>query len=251
VEEELDIFEDDLIEKFRQHPILKNLELLTDPDFVAILLQRRFLSLAFTPAYDLAIDLLNDKPSLKIARVILREEYPGSKGYTRSHREDMKEDLLQLGVSRRDLVETRPTDATVRAIRKTLTLIPEAAAGDYADAQLLTILRFWGEVLVSVEYGELWRRMAPRLEGEGENRSRFYYPHHIHDKKMRPLATASMLSSTHSDQLGVRLRQLLDSHKARNCFMRIEKDILLLKMQFYDQFTPMLKHVEVGTSARL
>lgn len=247
---ELDIFEDDLIEQFRQHAVLKNLELLADADFIAVLLQRRFLSLAFTPAYDLAIDLLNDEKGLKIARVILREEYPGSKGYTPSHREDMKEDLLQLGVSRRDLVATRPTGATVQAITKTLTLISEAASGNFADAQLLTILRFWGEVLVSVEYGELWRRMAPRLKKEGENRSRFYYPHHIHDKKVRPLAAASLLSSTHSDQLGVRLWQLLDSDEAEDCFMRVEKDILLLKMRFYDQFAPMLKHAKVGASTR-
>ena len=247
---ELDIFEDGLIEQFRQHPVLKNLDLIADADFVAMLLQRRFLSLAFTPAYDLAIDLLNDEQGLKIARVILREEYPGSKGYTPSHREDMKEDLLQLGVSRRDLVETRPTGATVQAITKTLGLISEAASGNFADAQLLTILRFWGEVLVSVEYGELWRRMAPRLEKEGENRSRFYYPHHIHDKKVRPLAAASLLSSTHSDQLGVRLWQLLDSDGAEDCFMSVEKDILLLKMLFYDQFTPMLKHGRVGAFTR-
>lgn len=246
---ELDIFEDDLIEQLRQHPVLKDLELLADADFVAVLLQRRFLSLAFTPAYDLAIDLLNDEKGLKIARVILREEYPGSKGYTPSHREDMKEDLLQLGVSRRDLVETRPTGVTVQIIMKTLALISEAASGSFADAQLLTILRFWGEVLVSVEYGELWRRMAPRLKKEGENRSRFYYPHHIHDKKVRPLAAASLLSSTHSDQLGVRLRQLLESGEAKDCFMSVEKEILLLKMRFYDQFTPMLKHGKVGASA--
>jgi hypothetical protein len=61
---------------------------------------------------------------------------------------------------------------------------------------LLTILRFWGEVLVSVEYGELWRRMARHLTSDGENRSVFYYPHHS------------------------------------------EKNILLLKTRFYDQFTP-------------
>lgn len=247
---ELDIFEDDLIEQFRRHPVLNNLELLDDADFVAVLLQRRFLSLAFTPAYDLAIDLLNDEKGLKVARVILREEYPGSKGYTPSHREDMKEDLLQLGVSRKDLVETRPTGATVEAITKTLALISEAASGKFSDAQLLTILRFWGEVLVSVEYGELWRRMAPRLKKEGENRSRFYYPHHIHDKKVRPLAAESLLASTHSDQLGVRLWQLLDSDEAEDCFMSVEKDILLLKMRFYDQFTPMLKHAKVGASVR-
>ncbi len=245
--EALDEFEDDLIEQFRQHPVLKKLELITDADFAAVLLQRRFLSLAFTPAYDLVIDLLEDEKGLKTARVILREEYPGSEGYTRSHREDMKEDLLRLGIPRKDLVATRPTSATTRAITDTFTLISNAASGDCADARLLTILRFWGEVLVSVEYGELWRRMEPRL---GKNESVFYYPHYIHDAKVRPLATASPLATTHSDQLGMRLWQLLESDRARDLFKATEDDVLLLRKRFYDQFVPMLKGAEMEAFTR-
>jgi hypothetical protein len=234
---ELDEFEDGLIEQFKQHPVLKNVHLLSDDDFAELLLQRRFLSLAFTPAYDLAIDLLQDEAGLQVARVILREEYPGSKGYTRSHREDMKEDLLALGISRDRLVASRPTAATTDTITKTLNVISEAGADRYSDALLLAILRFWGEVLVSVEYGALWRRMEPRLTSKGENRSLFYYPHHVHDAKARPLAMASPLSSTHSDQLGIRLWQLLDSDEARNGFKQVETDILAVKTGFYDQFT--------------
>lgn len=98
--EELDRFEDELIERYAQHPVLANIAQLSDEDFTAILLQRRFLSLAFTPAYDLAIDLLRDEEGLRIARVILREEYPDSHGM-RSHREDMTADMYRLGVSRR------------------------------------------------------------------------------------------------------------------------------------------------------
>ncbi|MEV8306095.1 hypothetical protein AB0P36_01725 [Streptomyces flavidovirens] len=75
---ELDGFEDGLIERFREHPVLANITRLPEEGFAAILLQRRFLSLAFTPAYDLAIDLLRDEAGLRIARIILREEYPDS-----------------------------------------------------------------------------------------------------------------------------------------------------------------------------
>jgi hypothetical protein len=162
----------------------------------------------------------------------------------------MKEDLLQLGVSRKDLVATRPTPVTIQTITDTLTLISDAGLGDCADAGLLTILRFWGEVLVSVEYGELWRRMASSLTREGKNQSLFYYPHHVHDAKTHPLATASLLSTTHSDQLGIRLRQLLKSDREKKLFMATEEDVLLLKMQFYDQFTSMLKGAEMGAAAR-
>jgi hypothetical protein len=240
--QELDEFEDALIERFRRHPVLRALEELSEPDFHAILLQRRFLSLSFTTAYDLAIDLLNDERAIRIARSIIREEYPDDKGSgsTPSHREDMKDDILRLGVSRRQLVDSRPSAATVQAITGTMNLIASAGGAEHPDVELVTVLRFWGEVLVSVEYGELWRRMRSRLVVGGENRSLFYYPHFVHDAKTRPLAAASPLSLTHSDQLGVRLSQLAASPEAHAAFRRVESAILDLKTAFYDQFLPMV-----------
>src|SRR3569833_3083201 len=205
--QDLDDFENALSERFERHPVLAGVTLLSDADFAAILLQRRFLSLAFTPAYDLAIDLLEDEVGLRLARIILREEYPDSNGHTQSHREDMKDDLLQLGDS---------------------------------DLRLLTILRFWGEVLVSVEYGRFWRRMEPLLTSGGENRSRFYYPHHVHGAKAHSHAPASLLSATHSDRLGMRLSDLLTREDSGACFREIEQAILDIKLDFYQQFAPML-----------
>ncbi|MBT2528888.1 hypothetical protein J7E91_26650 [Streptomyces sp. ISL-99] len=240
---ELDGFEDGLIERFREHPVLANITRLPEEDFAAILLQRRFLSLAFTPAYDLAIDLLRDEAGLRIARIILREEYPDTQGHTRSHREDMKDDLLQLGIPRSAVVGTRPTPETKRAIDDTFEVIADAGAQGDADVRLLTILRFWGEVLVSVEYGRLWERMAPVLTRGGENRSRFYYPHHVHDAKAHSLATVSLLSTTHSDRLATRLSELLAREDSTACFKEAEERSLQLKMSFYDQFLPALDRV--------
>lgn len=238
---ELDQLEDALIERFRGHPVLAGVERLAESDFLALLLQRRFVSLAFTTAYDLAIDLLTDEPARRMARVILREEYPGPAGDVPSHREELVADLLALGVTREALVRSRPTEATTRTIADSLRLIADTAAGAHADAGLLTILRFWGEVLVSTEYGELWRRMAPLLAaGGGAGRSSFYHPHHVHDAKSRPLAAAPRRPSTHSDQLGERLSQLLDSPGACDCFARTEEAVLAIKERFYDQFTPRL-----------
>lgn len=229
----LDEHEDALIGQFRNHPVLQAIPHLPEADFHAILLQRRFISLAFTPAYDLTIDLLTDEKSIEIARVILREEYPDDRGpgRTPSHREDMRTDILNLGVSRAELVASRPTQATVDTIAGTMSMICDAGAAEHANVELLTILRFWGEVLVSVEYGELWRRMEPLLK-----RSVFYHPHHVHDAKSRPLAAASPLSLTHSDQLGMRLSQLAESAGAQQSFVRVEEAILKLKTGFYDQF---------------
>ncbi|AXK37067.1 hypothetical protein DVA86_03765 [Streptomyces armeniacus] len=246
---ELDENEDGLIERFRTHPVLADIALLPDDDFAALLLQRRFVSLAFTPSYDLAIDLLGDEAGLRIARIILREEYPDGQGRTRSHREDMKEDLLRLGVPRRTLVASRPSEATARAIRDTFELIADAGGHDDADLRLLTILRFWGEVLVSVEYERLWPRMEPLLTEDGRNRSRFYYPHLVHDAKAHPLTTVSLLSATHSDRLATRISELLTREESAGRFRETEERALDIKTGFYDQFLPALERARAGTGA--
>ncbi|MFJ8911557.1 hypothetical protein [Amycolatopsis sp. NPDC102389] len=231
---ELDEFEDGLIERFRSHPVLRGVTDLSREDLQTVLVQRRFLSLAFTMAYDLAIDLLTDEQSKRIARVIIREEYPDntSPGSTPSHREDLMADILALGVPREVLVRSRKSLATSACLDTTMELIASAGDSQHADVELLTILRFWGEVLVSVEYGELWRRIGPVLG----DRSVFYHPHHVHDAKSRPLAAASPLSLTHSDQLGLRLVQLIDSGEARERFRETEEAVVAVKLAFYDQF---------------
>ncbi|MGW2584918.1 hypothetical protein ACWCYZ_26935 [Streptomyces virginiae] len=86
----------------------------------------------------------------------------------------MTYDMRSLGISREDVVRSRPTEATRQAIEDTFALIADAGAHEHSDLRLLTILRFWGEILVSVEYGRLWERMAPLLTGDGENRSGFH-----------------------------------------------------------------------------
>ncbi|MEU6867632.1 hypothetical protein ABZ924_31080 [Streptomyces sp. NPDC046876] len=242
----LDDFEDSLIERFKEHPVLANVAQLPDEDFAALLLQRRFVSLAFTPSYDLAIDLLRDEAGLRIARVILREEYPDGHGHTPSHREDMVQDLFRLGVTREALVASRPTAETKRAIGEAFDLIAEAGGHDDADLRLLTILRFWGEVLVSVEYEKLWERMAPLLTDDGgRNRSRFYHPHLVHDAKTHSLATVSLLSGSHSDRLATRVTELLAREGSSDCFREAEERALDLKLAFYDQFLPALDRIAV------
>jgi hypothetical protein len=149
----------------------------------------------------------------------------------------MWNDVLKLGVSRADLVTTRPTSPTWKTITNMFELIADAGQGAHSDLRLLGILRFWGEVLVSVEYGELWKRMQRHLTIEGPNCSRFYYPHHRHDAKRHKLGTASMLSTTHADQLDMRLTTLLETDEARTRFMETEAEVFRLKMEFYDQFT--------------
>lgn len=199
-------------------------------------MQRRFLSLLFPVIYDIGIDGLTDPTARTLVREILREEYPDASGATPSHREDLVSDLIALGATRSQVLRTRPTAVTAAVIEETLALILEAAAAQ-SDVQLLTILRFWGEVLVSVEYGEFWRRMAERFDSAGVA-SRFYHPHHHHDGR-EPLSTASQSSRTHSGRFGACLVRLLADGGGAEQFARTEQRVLAPRLRFYDQFLPL------------
>ncbi|MFF4343349.1 hypothetical protein ACFY00_25885 [Kitasatospora sp. NPDC001540] len=237
---DVDQFEDALVERFRRHPVLAQVAGLAEADFAELLLQRRFLSLAFTPVYDLAIDLLQDEQGRRIARVILREEYPGRSGGVPSHREDMTEDLRRLGIGNERIAASRPTAATLHAVNETFALVADAGGRPDSDLRILTVLRFWGEVLVSVEYTRLWERMARRLTVEGENRSVFYHPHLLHDAKTAPLAGLAAEPGTHADALAARVAALLVDERSTAVFAELEERAYRIKAEFYDQFRPAL-----------
>jgi hypothetical protein len=225
--------EAELLAQFTAHDLFADIERLERDAFLEVLLQRRFLSLLFPVVYDAGIDGLADETAIRLAREILREEYPDPTGATPSHREDLVSDLLALGATRAQILASRPTAVTTSVIEETLALMLDAAAAG-GDVAVLTILRFWGEVLVSVEYGEFWRRMEGQFETAGVA-SRFYHPHHHHDGR-EPLALASDASSTHSGRLGACLARLLAADGAADRFAGAEQQVLGARMRFYDQF---------------
>jgi hypothetical protein len=226
--------EAELLAQFTGHPLFAAIEGLDRATFLEVLLQRRFLSLLFPVVYDIGIDGLADEASTRLVREILREEYPDPTGATPSHREDLVADLRALGAPREEIVAARPSAVTASVLEETLALMLDAAAAP-GDAAVLTVLRFWGEVLVSVEYGEFWRRMEGELEAAGVA-SRFYHPHHHHDGR-EPLAAASDGSATHSGRLGACLvRSLEQESGALEEFARVERALLAARMRFYDQF---------------
>jgi len=222
-----------LLARLTAHPVLRELESTPQAEFMRMLLQRRFLSLMFTAMYDIAIDALTDPTTIKLVREILREEYPDPSGDTPSHREDLIADLVALGATRAQILACRPTAVTASVMAETLALMCDAAA-DMSDVKVLTILRLWGEIIVSVEYGEYWKRMDTQFAGAGA-RSRFYVGHLHHDGR-EPLATASDSSDTHSGRLGACLKRLLDGDGALEQFLDVEEQVLALRLRFYDQF---------------
>jgi hypothetical protein len=226
---EADRTEEELLRQLTGHPVWTDISSLPIESLVTLLLQRRFVSMTFTPVYDLGIDALNSPAAIALAREIVREEYPRGKP---SHREDLVSDLVAIGVSREQILASRPTPETTAVVVETLALMGEAASAAN-DVPVLTMLRFWGEVVVATEYGELWKGLAPYFASPARP-SRFYYEHYQHDG-IEALATAS--SATHSGRLGVCLRGMLDGPRAITAFTHIETRILRTRMRFYDQFS--------------
>ena len=219
-----------LLERFVAHPVLAHIETLSDERLLDLLLQRRFISLIFTPVYDMGIDALSDAGAVRLVREIVREEYPGEHGDKPSHREELVADLLALGATREQILASRPTPATLDALTTSLGHMARAGS-EQGDLGVLTILRFWGEVVVAVEYGEYWRRMGDRFDAP----SRFYYEHYSHDGR-DALTTASAASATHSGRLGAHVAGLLEAPGALETFVEIERRVVDTRLRFYDQF---------------
>lgn len=235
-------FERSLIDRFQYHPLFCQLQQLEWDDFLTILIQRRFLSLSIVNIYEFVIDGITDDEIKRTVRGILNEEYPrNTKGIPLpSHRELLFHDLIHLGVSRERILTTPETAATHLVRAECDRLLITCLNAEYSQVGLVTFLRFWAEVLVSIEYACLWTRISERLsDGRSADRirSEFYYFHKIHDSRSSDIGEESILGGlTHSQELAIHLHKLISSEPILHYCMDIENAVYQLKYQFYNQF---------------
>jgi hypothetical protein len=235
-------FEKRAIEKFKSHRVFANIDAISWDAFLNILIQRRFLSLSIVNIYELAIDVLDDEELKRTVRGILNEEYPrNTKGIPLpSHRELLFQDLLNLGATYETILTTPETPVTELVRQESYKLLANCLGKNHSQAGIVAFLRFWAEVLVSVEYSCLWWRISQRLSGVKSNvkpRSEFYYFHMLHDARSSDIGKESLLGGlTHSQELGLHLQRLISSEDALLYCIDIEQKSYQLKSQFYDQF---------------
>ncbi len=204
-------------------PPLADARRLTDACLAEVLLQRRLVSLAFTPFYDLLIDALESPTARLVCRQILREEYPDPAGNSPSHRELLVADLVALGIDRAILLRARPTGPTLAAIAGSFELVAAALDAPWPELSLVATAACYGELLVAAEYRALTPRVEVALGSEG---SAFYGPHLIHD-------------SGHAKRLlaEVALRiDPADPSQLAACTDAIKR-CLQVKVAFYEQFS--------------
>ncbi|MEM8723013.1 MAG: hypothetical protein AAGE84_27640 [Cyanobacteria bacterium P01_G01_bin.39] len=240
-----------MISKLKSHALFSQLNTLAWQDFLAVLIQRRFLSLSIVNVYELAIDALTDKAAKQTIREILHEEYPrNTKGVPLpSHRELLFQDLLNLGATPEMILTTPETTVTREVREQSYQVMVDCWGQTAAQIQLIAWLRFWAEVLVAVEYSCLWQRISERLaskNSENKPRSEFYYFHLIHDSRNCDIGQENLLGGlTHPQELAIHLARLVDSSEALDLCITLEKKACLLKYKFYNQFldSDSLKHL--------
>lgn len=236
---DLDTVEDDLIEKFRRHPILSNLDKISNKNFIELLLQRRFISyLSFMPLYDLAIDgLRGNNLALKVSRKIEREEYPGNEN-TLSHRELFFQDLISIGVPEDKIYSTHPTEATIKSnLDRVLMALKTEKSKELFQIKLLVTLRLSGELFTSEDY----HLLAKRIErfNIDKRKTKFFWAHYVHDKKKIPLYVKAK-GGSHSDAYIIALQKLLTTDERIKYAIRAAKNAYKVRADFYNQFEWML-----------
>lgn len=207
-----------------------------------ILIQRHWLSHIFTPIYDIALNFLSpDSKSAKVLiRGIIREEYPDLDGHTRSHREDLIEELKMMGIAHSLIVNSPPTIETSAVIEEAFSMVFDFSKKEYSDVMLIAFLRYWGEVLTAVEYRLFWPRIEKLLDGK---KSVFYRNHIDHDRNTVKFSKLhnTPRGGTHADHLGRKLDQILRTKKFSNndaidAVLKAVEKSADNKVLFYKQF---------------
>lgn len=243
----LNDFEIKLIDQFKSCPILTQIDTIAWEDFLEILIQRRFLSLSIVNIYEFVIDALTAPQIKQTVRGILNEEFPrNTKGIPLpSHRELLFQDLLNLGATPERILTTPETEITQTIRAESYQFLVNCLGQHHCQIGLVTFLRFWAEVLVSVEYTCFWPRISEHLS-HGQSlqkpRSEFYYFHMIHDSRQSDIGQERILGGrTHSQELAIHLQQFITSEAALEYCIQAEHYAYQLKYQFYDQFTRFLQ----------
>ncbi len=232
-----------LIKQLESHPLFSHLSTMNWENFLDILIQRRFLSLSIVNTYELVIDALSKEEIKKTMREILNEEYPRTtKGVPLlSHRELLFQDLLNLGATREKILTTPETDVTKKIREEGLKILTQNFDKECFQVTMVAAIRFWAEVLVSVEYSCLWQKISERLSSSDKHsnkpKSEFYYFHMVHDARRSDIGKEALTGGhTHSQELAIHLKELIDSEKALDDCINIEEKVCDLKCQFYNQF---------------
>ena len=190
---------------------------------VEILVQRRLLSInMFTWMLDNLICAMDDDEAREIAIGILREEYAGP-----NHRYEFLMEIVDLGLTRRDVLRRKPSKVTEDVMRGIARLTVELI--EASDLERLTFLRFFAEILPGHEFAHLLDIMVEH-EMIVANDSRFLRPHVNYD------VVGNKEALSHAEQYRAQIEQLIEKGGDRKAVTKILRRSCDLRLRFYSQF---------------
>ncbi len=234
----LDDFENGIISRFRQTPVLSELDKLSNDKLKKLLLQRRQISLQFTPLYEKALAFV-ESPRLESGlKWLIKEEFPDGE---LNHRRAIVEDLQKLGLSKRDIFSSQPTKGTyetIKGLHFVMDSFPIIEQSANADLGALIWLRMTMETLPGEEYDLIVKELVKpkRSFALTEQNSVFYVLHRDHDRKAAPMFEDSNDPKNHSNVIGKCLKELVNSEAKLAYAMNIMNMAESVKAGFYSQF---------------
>ena len=208
--QDMGALENKMVEQFRTATVLSRLSSLPRSVLGNILLQRRLFALeSFERVYNHAICGFVDEKVKEICREIVCDEYPSAGP---NHREDLVYDLMFIGMKRAKILGATMSSGTAAAVDGVIDLVryrPDCEGNHlHFDVQGVAAMRTY-EILAGEETELLFSELK-RTYGLTEEKSHFYWPHVVHDKKRAHLGESG---ETNADRFGVILPQLVDSEE--------------------------------------
>ena len=229
----MSVVENGTVERFRTATVLSRLGSIPETVLEQILLQRRLFALeGFERVYNHALCGFIEEKAKKICRKVILDEYPQ---IGPNHREDAVHDMMLIGMNRTKILGTVITDGTTMAVEGIVDLVRykpnEEGNHPLFDIQGAAALRMY-ETLAGEETEMLFYELKRRY-GLTEDKSHYYWPHVIHDKKRVPLGKPG---ETHADLFGILLPQLVDSEKKCSKAIETIRRAGEIRIGFYRQF---------------
>jgi len=225
---EYDSYENTLLEQYKKSDFFTRVQDLSDREYTYYLLQLGHFSFEFINWIQTALFGLENEKIKEVARHILREEVPDNMP---THQEERLYDMEQIGVSKAEVVASKPNPETKTVIEKRLALI--AFPQEHYDLKTLVTLRFDGEVLAGETFGQITKELKRRFNLVPE-KSRYYSPHFIHDQKNAQVKYDDKYS--HADAYYEALAVLIKEEKDLKTACESAKKAFDLRIYFHSQF---------------
>lgn len=222
-------YEDELLARYEQHPLFKNIQSLDNDKFLHVLTQYgEGISANFVKFVETALRQVGNVKAQEAMINILRDEILQS-GPTHQQMRGMS--MARIGVSAHQLVATELTPATHNTVKRYFEIITHHPWKN-RDLGITSFVRVVGESLVGVVYRVFTKEIMRRFNVP-ENEIEFYSFHWHHDEKG---GTGDHGEIGHTEYYDLAMQDLLKTEADLQEAKKAADMALELREEFQNQF---------------